>query len=548
MIFMITKKGQSALETLLVLGGVVVVATIILAVALNTGSENASVVRQKSEESTDILKSSDVYPSTINSIKCLNENTYLIMWSPFTNPDYNYSIIYAGIELEFTANPFLVAEKNPISFSKSDVNSGQQSLIKNCTDITTEYIAIKTTNKSGGSRSSNLYYLVPQTEIPKVGAITFSPNGGSFNNSIILTLSCSTSGATIRYTTDGSDPTSASAEYQNSITLDSTGQVKARAFKDGYDASDIFTKNFNFSVAQIIPDPKEGNIEPGIKIKLSTVTINAEIRYTTDDKQPSCSNGETYKDPIQIDTTTTINAIGCKTGYTPSAIMTETYTISLSTPINYFIIDESLENVTLTLNPDISPTEKTYLRLLDKELNVIGKSDSQSTLELVFNSQDSPYIINTPAIGLDLSSYYEAFVTGNNGNIQIMIEGSEKTLAEIDPQHVLSTIGNELTINESSIVITLSSNISPEFLAGPVFLRFLNDDGEILAESNQSSTVISDLLKESSPYTIDIDSIKLDLTKYVNAINESNNGDVQIIDATTNNILAIIDVLNITKG
>jgi len=315
MIFMITKKGQSALETLLVLGGVVVVATIILAVALNTGSENASVVRQKSEESTDILKSSDVYPSTINSIKCLNENTYLIMWSPFTNPDYNYSIIYAGIELEFTVNPFLVAEKNPISFSRSDVIADQQSLIKNCNEITTEYIAIKTTNKNEGSRSSNLYYLVPQTEIPKVGAITFLPNGGSFTNSTTLALSCSTNGAIIRYTTDGSDPTTNSAEYQSLIILNSTGQVKVKAFKDGYDASDIFTKNFNFNVAQIISDPKEGKIDSGTKIKLSTETNGVEIRYTTNGTRPNCSSGQKYTAPIQIDTTTTINAIGCKTGY-----------------------------------------------------------------------------------------------------------------------------------------------------------------------------------------------------------------------------------------
>ena len=47
----------------------------------------------------------------------------------------------------------------------------------------------------------------------KVATPSLSPGGGSYSSVQFVTVSCATSGATIRYTNDGSDPTSSSGVY-----------------------------------------------------------------------------------------------------------------------------------------------------------------------------------------------------------------------------------------------------------------------------------------------------------------------------------------------
>ncbi len=61
---------------------------------------------------------------------------------------------------------------------------------------------------------------------------TFSPDAGSYENSVTVTLSSNTSGASIYYTTDGSDATTSSTLYESPFTLTETTTVKAIAVKN----------------------------------------------------------------------------------------------------------------------------------------------------------------------------------------------------------------------------------------------------------------------------------------------------------------------------
>ena len=56
-------------------------------------------------------------------------------------------------------------------------------------------------------------------------------------------MSCSTAGATIHYTVDGSVPTSASTQYTEALTLSDTATVKAIAVK-GTDTSTVSSRTF----------------------------------------------------------------------------------------------------------------------------------------------------------------------------------------------------------------------------------------------------------------------------------------------------------------
>lgn len=60
-------------------------------------------------------------------------------------------------------------------------------------------------------------------------------------------------------------------------------------------------------------------------LELSTGTVAASIRYTLDASTPSATNGLDYAGPIDINTTTTVRAIGIGPGLEPSAVATHTY-------------------------------------------------------------------------------------------------------------------------------------------------------------------------------------------------------------------------------
>lgn len=74
------------------------------------------------------------------------------------------------------------------------------------------------------------------SETPTVAAPVISGTT-PFAESTSATISCSTAGASIYYTVDGSTPTSASTAYTGAITLSDTTTVKAVAVKDGVSSS-----------------------------------------------------------------------------------------------------------------------------------------------------------------------------------------------------------------------------------------------------------------------------------------------------------------------
>lgn len=98
-----------------------------------------------------------------------------------------------------------------------------------------------------GNTSAPCASITVTTLMETVATPEISPDGGSFGASIEATISCATSGAEIRYTTDLSDPTGSSPLYSSALTITNTTVLKARAFKAGMNdsavASATFTKN-----------------------------------------------------------------------------------------------------------------------------------------------------------------------------------------------------------------------------------------------------------------------------------------------------------------
>ena len=78
---------------------------------------------------------------------------------------------------------------------------------------------------------------------------------GKYPSAEAVTITTSTAGATIRYTTDGSTPTSSSQAYTGPIFLNSgTKRVKAIAFKSGLNPSAVTYSLYKIADASIGPD------------------------------------------------------------------------------------------------------------------------------------------------------------------------------------------------------------------------------------------------------------------------------------------------------
>lgn len=110
------------------------------------------------------------------------------------------------------------------------------------------------------------------TALTTVAAPQFTPEGGFYSTAQTVTISCATEGATIRYTTDGSDPAgSGGTTYTGPITVAGDCVVKAVASKSGIPDSAVVTSVYALS-------------GPGDAPLISTVTPGA--RSTTLAWQP----------------------------------------------------------------------------------------------------------------------------------------------------------------------------------------------------------------------------------------------------------------------
>jgi hypothetical protein len=77
-----------------------------------------------------------------------------------------------------------------------------------------------------------------------VATPVISPNGGTYTGTVTITLSSATSGATIYYTLNGTNPTTASKFYQGPFAVTKSATLKAKAIKSGLTNSAIASAKF----------------------------------------------------------------------------------------------------------------------------------------------------------------------------------------------------------------------------------------------------------------------------------------------------------------
>jgi hypothetical protein len=167
----------------------------------------------------------------------------------------------------------------------------------------------------------------------QVPDVVFSVAGGVKNNDVSLTLSCPLSGASIYYTTDGSDPDDGDTLYAGAIDIDSDTTIKAKAYKAGYTASVIREEVYTFKCATPVITPSSGTYPAEQSAEITCASTGATIYYTTDGSTPDDGDTE-YTTAIDITADTTLKAIAIDADYDDSNIAIAVFDISY----NYFLV------------------------------------------------------------------------------------------------------------------------------------------------------------------------------------------------------------------
>ena len=163
----------------------------------------------------------------------------------------------------------------------------------------------------------------------------FSPtSGGTYYLPTGVSISDSTAGVTIYYTTDGSIPTINSPNtYSNPITVSTTTTIKAIAGGNGYGPSSVTVATY--TIAGLAPtfSPNGGTYTSPVTVTVADTTSNAAVYYTTDGSLPTlASTSCTSPCSVRIAATTTLRAIAAGNGISPSSTTAAVYTIAALNP------------------------------------------------------------------------------------------------------------------------------------------------------------------------------------------------------------------------
>lgn len=146
----------------------------------------------------------------------------------------------AGATIRYTTDGSTPTAASPVYSAPISVTSGV---------VTVKAVASKS-GMADSAVASATYTITPASQ---VAAPTFSPAAGTYTTAQSITIACSTPGAVIRYTTDGSTPTSASTAYTGAISVSKTTTIKAIATKAGMSDSTVVTSAYTINSGTISP-------------------------------------------------------------------------------------------------------------------------------------------------------------------------------------------------------------------------------------------------------------------------------------------------------
>jgi hypothetical protein len=174
---------------------------------------------------------------------------------------------------------------------------------------------------------------------PTIANPTASQASGTYTNGFFTTLSTTTDGAQIYYTTNGNTPvvgTAFTRLYEDEpIFIPQSLTLRAIGFRNGWTTSGVSTFNYTVTnpniVARPVITPPSGSYSGGQLVTITCATPGSTIFFTTNGQNPVpfVNTPVRYRGPFSvIDPQVTVRAIGTLTDWADSEIAAAFYTIS----------------------------------------------------------------------------------------------------------------------------------------------------------------------------------------------------------------------------
>ncbi len=187
-------------------------------------------------------------------------------------------------------------------------------------------LPIKAVAYRGGFFDSSI---IPAAYTIRVLTPASDPPAGAYSSDRMITIETSTPGATIWYTTDGTDPDPIipnGSIYGGPIALTGPGPtattIKTLAIKASMADSPILSADYMIDYTQVSPpvfSPPIGTYTWQQHVNLSTATPGATIRYTTDGSVPTMMHGTTGTS-VTVNDTMVLKAFAFKGGMGDSPV------------------------------------------------------------------------------------------------------------------------------------------------------------------------------------------------------------------------------------
>ena len=245
-------------------------------------------------------------------------------WTLYNGSGYLYHTGTSASSVNQTGDGTDDASKWTISFSGDNVTLTSNSSSRLLRYYNQDFRAYQSTSNG---QNIQLYKEIGVND-PK-----FSIPAGTFQNSdypngINVALTCATDGATIYYSTDGTN----FSEYSSAINVTETTTIYAYATKDGKQSNTVSaTYTFvDFLVADVVFSPASGTYYDDQTCQMFSTTKGARIYYTTDGSDPVMNQGTTqlYTGEVAMPATATYNFKAVAyIGTTPSGVSSASYNI-----------------------------------------------------------------------------------------------------------------------------------------------------------------------------------------------------------------------------
>ena len=290
-----------------------------------------------------------------NNIQSQANNGYIYNSSAFPKDIKSVAITHTGTARATT----ILGSADGTNWSS--ITSGSGSITGDFSGKGYKYFKI--TRGSNAAYWTKIEITYGDADASQVVTPSFSPVAGTYPTAQDVEITTTTVGATIRYTTNGDDPTDGDAVYSTPISVKTGVTIKAKAFKEGMTASNIAT-----AIYVIKPN------KPTVTAAGATVTITGDagcsFYYTTNGDAPTKTSTK-YTAPFEPGTDCTIKAIAYDSNDNASDVFTLPF-------VNMPLAPKNVNSGYYVKVTDASDLENGDAILIVNETNKVAMSTTQN--------------------------------------------------------------------------------------------------------------------------------------------------------------------------